>query len=133
MSTISHLQTPAMIISNAVCKAFMWVGLMDPKDCEDLQQQENLDSFLWFKLLFIPALGLIILALFLLEDSVSYSYSANASVATAGAPGAVPGPEGGAGGAAAITGAPRPTASSGSSPPGLFFRFCAVSFLFVSS
>jgi len=62
-----------LVLSNLGCQFFFWMGLMDAKGCDELRiQEENLDTLMWFKLLFVPTLGIIILTLFLLED---YCYS----------------------------------------------------------
>src|SRR5947209_5495543 len=64
-----------LVLSNLGCQVFFWLGLIDQKGCDELRaQEENLDTLMWFKLLFVPTLGIIILTLFLLED---YCYSVN--------------------------------------------------------
>lgn len=61
------------ILSKIGCQIFFWMGLLDAQGCDELRiQEENLDTLMWFKLLFVPTLGIIILTLFLLED---YCYS----------------------------------------------------------
>lgn len=58
-----------MFLSHLGCQIFFWLGLMDQKGCDDLRiQEENLEPFMWFKLLFVPSLGIIILTSYLLED-----------------------------------------------------------------
>jgi hypothetical protein len=53
----------------------MWLGFMDATSCDELRvQEENLDTMMWLKLLFVPTLGVILISLFLLED-YCYSYS----------------------------------------------------------
>jgi myosin heavy subunit len=62
-----------LVLSSVGCQLFVLLGLLDSKGCDELKtQEENLDTLMWFKLLFVPTLGIIILTLFLLED---YCYS----------------------------------------------------------
>jgi hypothetical protein len=62
-----------MLLSNLGCRLFYWLGLID--SCEQLQiQEENMDSVMLLKLLFVPMLGVMLISLFLLED-YCYSYS----------------------------------------------------------
>lgn len=45
---------------------------MDQTGCDELRlHEENLDTLMWFKLLFVPSLGIVILVLFLLEEYCS--------------------------------------------------------------
>ena len=75
-----------LLLSAVGCPLFLSLGLLDASGCEELRRQEaELDGLMWFKLLFVPTLGIVILTLFLLEDHC-YGYgeaSRRAAVAAA--------------------------------------------------
>ena len=58
-----------LLLSHAGCQLFLWLGLVESAGCEEwLRAEESASSFGWFKLLFVPTLGLLILTLFMLEE-----------------------------------------------------------------
>ena len=74
------------LLSRLCCQLLLWLGWVEVCRCDEWLLRTNSDdggggevtSLQWFKLLFVPTLGLVVLSLFMLEDHC-YGQHANAA------------------------------------------------------
>ena len=58
-----------LLLSQLGCWLFSSMGVLDAGGCEDLRRaEERLDALTWVKLLFVPTLGLLVIALFMMDE-----------------------------------------------------------------
>ena len=58
-----------LLLSQLGCWLFSALGVLDTAGCEELRRaEERLDALTWLKLLFVPTLGLLVIALFVMDE-----------------------------------------------------------------
>ena len=63
-----------LLLSQLGCWLFSAVGVLDSGGCEDLRRaEERLDALTWLKLLFVPTLGLLVIALFIMDEHCAHN------------------------------------------------------------
>ena len=63
-----------LLLSQLGCWLFSALGVLDAAGCEDLRRaEERLDALTWLKLLFVPTLGLLVIALFMMDEQCAHT------------------------------------------------------------
>ena len=63
-----------LLLSQLGCWLFSALGVLDAAGCEDLRRaEERLDALTWLKLLFVPTLGLLVIALFMMDEHCAHN------------------------------------------------------------
>ena len=62
-----------LLLSQLGCWLFSALGVLDAAGCEELRRaEERLDALTWLKLLFVPTLGLLVIALFMCDEQCAH-------------------------------------------------------------
>ena len=63
-----------LLLSQLGCWLFSALGVLDAAGCEELRRaEERLDALTWLKLLFVPTLGLLVIALFMMDEQCAHN------------------------------------------------------------